>query len=1407
MWMKEPNSGRRNRADVIGQVSKLRFWLLLPLLMLCLIRPQSLSGGRSKGALRAAYNHVEERYLLVWTDGRNSTGGDIDCYKEEGCNQDIYGCVLNSDLHHGPSIPISVHPDEQHWPDVAYNSQRNEYLVVYHVMHEDFDIYAVRMSPGGEVLETFPIYTEIHDQWEPAVAYDPVNDRYLVAWMGYFDDTPGEAGKDVRVQLLSSDGSKMGQSHVVSLEDDGTPGLGKQERPAIVFSPEEQKYVIVWDDEGRQGGSGTVLDKDGNVAISPPNFLFTQGSDRVFYPQIGYSASDRQALVVWQETLGEASKQVVGQRLDLSGQAVGGRFVLAHYYASLDPRPSVACDSENGSCLIGWMDGVRGIGRLQFMDRYGYKVGQEMDGVSGARPSITFNFNQRYFLVVSGDNPGALKQIDALPSTPGATPSPPPPGSLVTVSIQRGVNGDSEDTHIYQYEPSRNYCADNSLAVGYKQRNAALLRFDLSPIPMDATVTEARLELHARGWGGTDATFDLHRVLRAVDMCQATWNQARTGASWGVAGCNDTSTDRSATPESSVDTHGIWKWYTFDVSELVRGWVDGSVANHGVVLRQAISWSTGQFFFSTAQDTNVGQRPKLVVTYYEPGGPGATATPTQAPTVTPTANPTGVPGATSSPTPSPTWSATPTPSATRTATPTSGPTATPSRTATTGPSRTPTATATATRTPTRTTTPTQTPSPTPVPPGTQVNVTLQQGRDGYAGCEDTHIYQYDPDRNYCPENTLEVGYRQRHAALLRFDLSSIPPDATVIQARMQLYARGWGGQDTTFAVHRVLRPADMCQATWNHARFGVPWGQPGCNEGNTDRGATPESTVDTDTIWKWYTFDITELAQGWVDGSVANHGLLLREALPWGTGKFYFTSSDDSTIDLRPKLVLTYRVPEGPEATATRIATQTATPTATPTAAETPAATHTPTPTGAPAATSSPTPSPTRSATPTATAARTPTSTATASPAATTTLTPSPIPPGSEVSVVLQQGRDGYAGCEDTYFYQYAPDQNNCQQDSFKVGYRQRNGALLWFDLSPIPANAVVSDASLQLYARGWGGKHATLDVHRVYRRFVACEANWNKARIGRSWSQPGCNDTSVDRGATPESTVSIGSIGRWYAFDVTALVQDWLVGSEANHGVLLRGASPHSEGLIYFASADAFASGDRPKLVVTYRAAGGPVATATPTPDSASTRTPTPTASPSPLPPGGETTVSLQQGADGYAGCVDTHAYQYEPDTNYCGRTSLEVGYRQRYATLVRFDLPSIPTNATVTRATLHLYAGGWGGSDMTIDVHSLLRDFVDNEANWNRARLFQPWGQPGCNDTSTDRSASPESSLSTRSISKWYPFDLTQLVQGWVDGSVANHGVLLRGALPWGTGKFYFLSSEEANVQLRPKLVIIYR
>ncbi|OQB28039.1 MAG: Serine-aspartate repeat-containing protein D precursor [Chloroflexi bacterium ADurb.Bin180] len=206
-----------------------------------------------------------------------------------------------------------------------------------------------------------------------------------------------------------------------------------------------------------------------------------------------------------------------------------------------------------------------------------------------------------------------------------------------------------------------------------------------------------------------------------------------------------------------------------------------------------------------------------------------------------------------------------------------------------------------------------------------------------------------------------------------------------------------------------------------------------------------------------------------------------------------------------------------------------------------------------------------------------------------------------------------------------------------------------------------------------------------------------------------------------------------------------------------------------------------------------------TPVPPPPPTPTPTPTATPTPLP--GLTTLVIQQGSSGQS--EDTYLYRYAPQANYALSPLLKAGYKQTNVSLLRFTLPALPAGATVHQASLQLYAAGWGGADMELGVYAITRTVTISEATWTNARTGFPWGAGGLGDVSTDRRPAPEDRLTTAGPTRWYGWDVTNLVKQWYAGMPAE-GVLLRGGT--STASFFFASAEAEQVSKRPRLVIQY-
>jgi hypothetical protein len=238
---------------------------------------------------------------------------------------------------------------------------------------------------------------------------------------------------------------------------------------------------------------------------------------------------------------------------------------------------------------------------------------------------------------------------------------------------------------------------------------APLLRFDV-PAMTGREIRSARLELYAsRRSNSGGMTLSAYQVLRPWISNQTTWAQASRDAAWNLGGCNGEGTDRDAASSGTISVDAIGKWYSLDVTEMVRAWAADVTQNQGVIVKGGGTTSV-QYDFASSESDDATLRPRLVVE--------AVLVPTETPTQTPTQTP--VPTATETPVPT----ATETPVSTATETPMATATETSVPTATETPVLTATETpvSTATETPMATETPVSMATGTPVPMATETPV-------------------------------------------------------------------------------------------------------------------------------------------------------------------------------------------------------------------------------------------------------------------------------------------------------------------------------------------------------------------------------------------------------------------------------------------------------------------------------------------------------------------------------------------------------------------------------------------------------------------------------------------------------------------------------------------------------------
>jgi hypothetical protein len=239
-------------------------------------------------------------------------------------------------------------------PAVAYNRQRQEYLVVWYNDRPGCDdIRARRMSINGAPVGN-PFYVAAgcpDERRNPDVAYDSTHDQYLVVW---------EQGWDVKGKLIGATGGAITGELPIA---EGYVGLDAASDPHVAYSSTSDQYLVVWQYSGAAGSSidAQVYDHDGapngsTFDVVPYRFYASAAPPE--QPDLAYNRSRNEFLVAWRQKPSGGNYDVYGRRVKLTGGAgvQGGAFPIVTSTAD-EVTPAVAAVPtvpNEGQYLVAW---------------------------------------------------------------------------------------------------------------------------------------------------------------------------------------------------------------------------------------------------------------------------------------------------------------------------------------------------------------------------------------------------------------------------------------------------------------------------------------------------------------------------------------------------------------------------------------------------------------------------------------------------------------------------------------------------------------------------------------------------------------------------------------------------------------------------------------------------------------------------------------------------------------------------------------------------------------------------------------------------------------------------------------------------------------------------------------------
>jgi Secretion system C-terminal sorting domain len=383
----------------------------------------------------------------------------------------------------------------------------------------------------------------------------------------------------------------------------------------------------------------------------------------------------------------------------------------------------------------------------------------------------------------------------------------------------------------------------------------------------------------------------------------------------------------------------------------------------------------------------------------------------------------------------------------------------------------------------------------------------------------------------------------------------------------------------------------------------------------------------------------------------------------------------------------------------------------------------------------------------------------------------------SQVTISLSASKDAAIGYHDganTANNNYGTAIQNaayCIPATAAVGVNV-NRALIDFNLTTIPANAVIISANLNLYALGpFGslpghtGSNNTSTIERVIQNWQENTVTWN--------NQP--STTTQNASILNQSS---GSTQNYLNINVTSLVQDMKNNPSTSFGFKLKLITEATTNCLAFGSKDHSNANFHPSLIVTYSVA---------TTNTICSNT--------------ATLISDYDAAIGYHDGANTANNNYgtaAQNAAYAIPAVASSGLNVNRA-LIHFNLTTIPANATITNAKLDLYAygpvssyPGHAGSNNNAVIERVTSNWTENTVTWNT--------QP----TSTSINQIPVNGTTNPTLD-YLNINVTPVIQD-IFTAPANNGVVLKLVTEAATNLLFFCSEDHPDNSKHPRLTVTY-
>jgi hypothetical protein len=294
-----------------------------------------------------AHNSNHGEYLVVW---HNTWSGSRDIYARRVSET---GQVLSW-------FCVTTGANDRFEPAVAYNAANDEYLVVW-MQEAGPDVYEIwgRIIPWnapGVNADFLIISWANRSFWTPRVAWNSYRNEYLVVWNA-FDTTigfPAGTANDIAGYRVSAGGVVQNPGSPLILTTYANP-----HQVDMVYNVAMDEYwlaFVVTHTQITTGNDIYGLRVSWNgTPVNPPGLVpICEIAQDQNAPAVATNEQDRY-MVVWEHEYSITDRDIYGREYDALGNPVGSYFTLASWTEDTT-APDVAANGTNTSWLAVWQE-------------------------------------------------------------------------------------------------------------------------------------------------------------------------------------------------------------------------------------------------------------------------------------------------------------------------------------------------------------------------------------------------------------------------------------------------------------------------------------------------------------------------------------------------------------------------------------------------------------------------------------------------------------------------------------------------------------------------------------------------------------------------------------------------------------------------------------------------------------------------------------------------------------------------------------------------------------------------------------------------------------------------------------------------------------------------------------------